>query len=434
MFMPPNSRYRLYGARMSYPRLLGHLLFGNFNGTRKDVEALEREVEKDLGRKHALALMHARNGVYLGVKHSITPDKNEVILSPYTIVEVVNMVIVAGGVPVFADVVPHTCNIDPDSIEPLITDRTAAVIVTHLHGLLSDVERIREICDRHGLKLFEDAAQAYGARIGDTKAGAFGDAGMFSFGMMKNINSFHGGMLVTDDTDLYEKAKAENAQWDVMPKSNVFKRMLQGGFLSAATLPAAFKSFTYWLFRYGYLNDVDALMRWSRSENNPVRQTEMPEKYKWQTPNILARFTREQLPNVDAEYRKRLEIARIYHEGLKDVAEIETPPWREDGSHTYMSYPIVIDDRVSLMKYLLRHGRDVAMQHMRNCADLDVFDQYRRDVPGAERTANSILLLPTYPRYGKAEARKTVALVRKYFESRDTVEATQLPEAALAAE
>lgn len=415
MFLPPASRYRLYGAKFKYTRLIGSLLFPEKDGgKRKNVAALEDAVKKDLGVDYALALIHARVGVYLAVKNSITPEKNEIILSPYTIVEVINMVIVAGGIPVFADVEPHTCNIDPRGIEPLITDKTAAIMVTHLHGLLCDMDFINALAKKHDVKVFEDAAQCYGAAKNGVKAGAFGDAGIFSFGMMKNINSFHGGMLVTNDKALYEKCKAEIADWPIVPVSNVFKRMLQGGFLTLATFPLQFKLFTFWLFRYGYLNDVDALMKWSRSENNPVRQTEMPEKYMYNTRDILAKFTLEQIPHVDANAKPRMKLAKLYHEGLKNSQQLDLPPLPEDGSHTYMSYPIVAEDRMSMMKYLLRHGRDVANQHMRNCADLDVFDEFRRDCPGAEKASKSIILLPTYTGYGMKEAQKTLEVTQRY--------------------
>ena len=417
MFLSPKSRYRLYGAKLSYPRLLLNLIFSNYKSeARQDVELFEAEIAADLGKKYAVALMHARNGVYLGVKHSISKERNEVILSPYTIVEVINMVIVAGGKPVFADVVPNTCNIDASSVESLITDKTAALIVTHLHGLLCDMDEIVEICSKHDILLFEDAAQSYGASQNGVKAGAFGDAGMFSFGMMKNLNSFHGGMIVTDNQEIYKACKAENETWPIMTKKLVFNRMLQGSFLSLATHPLIFKTFTYWVFRYGYLNDIDSLMKWSRSENNPVRRKEMPDKYKFQTPNILAKFSREQLPKVDELAKQRLATALLYHKGLSSIKSIELPPLRLDGSHTYMSFPIVVEDRTALMKYLMKNGRDVALQHMHNCANLDIFQDFKRDVPGAEKTANSILLLPTYPSYGLSEAAKTLSLVQRFFE------------------
>ena len=104
------------------------------------------------------------------MKDLVQPGRR-VVLSPYTLSDVVNMVVVAGAEPVFADVERETCNIDPAQVEELIDDSTDAVIVTHLHGLICDMDRIGAICRERGVALIEDAAQACGPQCGGRRAG-----------------------------------------------------------------------------------------------------------------------------------------------------------------------------------------------------------------------------------------------------------------------
>jgi dTDP-4-amino-4,6-dideoxygalactose transaminase len=105
----------------------------------------------------------------------------------------------------------------------------------------------------------------------------------------------------------------------------------------------------------------------------------------------------------------------IYHEGLADLSGIVLTPMRNDSSHVYLYFPIQVDDRDKLQRYMIRHGRDVAIQHIGNAADYDCFKKYRLDCPNARRTASSVLLLPTYPGYRPTEARKNVKIIRRFF-------------------
>src|SRR5204863_3172195 len=99
------------------------------------------------------------------------------ILSPYTLYDVVNMVLAAGGIPCFADIDEDTCNISALEVERLVGPETGAVMVTHLHGLVGSLDRINAICEQRGVPLVEDACQAFGARHGGRRAGTIGTMG-----------------------------------------------------------------------------------------------------------------------------------------------------------------------------------------------------------------------------------------------------------------
>ena len=126
----------------------------------------------------------------------------EVITTPFTFASTTHAIVRKGLTPVFADIKPSDCTIDPTSIEQLITPHTSAIIPVHVYGNLCDVEAIQEIADRYDLKVIYDAAHAFGVKLNGVSAAGFGDASMFSFHATKVFNSIEGGAVCFKDPAL----------------------------------------------------------------------------------------------------------------------------------------------------------------------------------------------------------------------------------------
>ena len=131
---------------------------------------------------------------------------DEVIVPPYTFIATASACVQVNAVPVFADIDPDTYNLDPKAAEAAITDRTKAIIAVHIAGCPADLDAFRELAQRRGLRLIEDAAQAHGAEWRGRRVGALGDAGTFSFQASKNLNAGEGGIVLTDNPELYNHA------------------------------------------------------------------------------------------------------------------------------------------------------------------------------------------------------------------------------------
>jgi len=126
----------------------------------------------------------------------------EVIVPPYTFVATASAVLKVNAVPVFADIDLTTLNIAPEAVEAALTDRTAAIIPVHFGGLPADMDALTAIARKHGLRIIEDAAHAWGSKWKGKGCGAIGDLGGFSFQASKNITAGEGGIVLTDDEDL----------------------------------------------------------------------------------------------------------------------------------------------------------------------------------------------------------------------------------------
>lgn len=411
--MPPQPRFRFYHSPANYLMAARDILSGRLK-TGNAVAEVEERIARMIGIDHALGMPQGRAGIYMLLSVLLKPGQ-KVILSPYTLYDVVNMVICAGGIPVFADVEEGTCNIDADEVERLIGEDTGAVMVTHLHGLVCDIDRIAAVCRARNVPLLEDACQAFGARLGDRWAGTIGDAGFFSFGRAKNINSFFGGMVVTRRQDLRDAIAEKMETLPYMSTKALLKRMghcLMGDIL---TTPPVFKLFTFWLFRFGVLHDIKSVNKQLDTEDNPVRRDKLPPRYAVRMTPTQARLVAAQLDRVDGNARKRTALAKVYHDGLKGIPGLGMPPMHEDGSHIYLSFPIQVEERADLVKFLMRHGRDCVIQHIRNTADLPCFEEFARNCPQARKTADQVILLPTYPGYKRSEADKNIAVIQRYF-------------------
>lgn len=132
-------------------------------------------------------------------------QSDEVILPPYTFNATLSSILMNNATPVFADIEPGTYNIDPDSIEKVITSKTKAIIPVHIGGRACDMDRIMAIAKKHGLYVIEDSAHAHGSEFNSKKVGSIGDAGSFSFQASKNLTCGEGGFITTNNTKLYEQ-------------------------------------------------------------------------------------------------------------------------------------------------------------------------------------------------------------------------------------
>jgi dTDP-4-amino-4,6-dideoxygalactose transaminase len=160
-----------------------------------------------LGQKHVVGVSSCTMGLALTLEALGIGRGDEVITTPMTFVATPNAALFHDAIPVFADVEPRTGLIDPAAVEAAITPRTKAVIAVHLYGQLSDMRRLRAICDRHGLALVEDAAHAIEAENDGVGVATPGDAAVFSFYATKTMTSGDGGAVVVRDPALYDRLR-----------------------------------------------------------------------------------------------------------------------------------------------------------------------------------------------------------------------------------
>ncbi|MCK5254422.1 MAG: DegT/DnrJ/EryC1/StrS family aminotransferase, partial [Deltaproteobacteria bacterium] len=158
-----------------------------------------------IGTKHALALNSCTAGLHLSMIVSGLKPGDEVITTPMTFGATGNSIIHTGAKPVFVDINLPTMNIDTDKIEEKITPKTRAILPVHFAGRPCQIEKIKDIAQKHNLLLIEDAAHSIEATYHGQKIGTIGDLTVFSFYVTKNLVTGEGGMITTDNDEYAEK-------------------------------------------------------------------------------------------------------------------------------------------------------------------------------------------------------------------------------------
>lgn len=170
------------------------------------INQFEATTAQVCGVKHAVSVPHATSALHLAFATLGLKAGDEVIVPDVTWIASVAPVYQTGADAVLVDITPDTWCIDPAAVERAITPRTKAIMGVDLYGSMCDWPALRKIADRHGLKLVEDAAEALGSKLDGRPAGSHGDMAVLSFHGSKTVTTGEGGMLLTDDTDLYKRA------------------------------------------------------------------------------------------------------------------------------------------------------------------------------------------------------------------------------------
>jgi dTDP-4-amino-4,6-dideoxygalactose transaminase len=211
----------------------GRYILGDF------LDRFEREFADYIGCKHCIGVGNGLDALRLSLLAFDFPAGSEIIVAANAYIAAMLAVDSLGIKNVLADADYKTCNISPEEIKKKITPKTKAIIAVHLYGKVCDMNKIREIAKRHGLKVIEDAAQAHGAKLGEQKAGNLGDVAAFSFYPTKNLGALgDGGAVCTNDDGIADKVRLLRNYGSRTKYYNVIKGVnsrlddLQAAFLS----------------------------------------------------------------------------------------------------------------------------------------------------------------------------------------------------------
>jgi len=168
---------------------------------------LEEAFKKKFNFKHALLTSSCTGGMHMGLRALGIKEGDEVIVPELTWVATASVVYYLGATPTFVDVDRDTWTIDPSSVEEAITERTKAIMPVHLYGHPANMEEIIKIANKHNLKVLEDAAPAIGAKCHDRYCSTYGDVSVFSFQGAKMMVTGEGGIVLTNDDNVFNKIK-----------------------------------------------------------------------------------------------------------------------------------------------------------------------------------------------------------------------------------
>lgn len=366
----------------------------------------------------ALPVGRARGGLLLLLQLLISPQRRRVLLSPYTLPDVVAMVRFAGGEPVFVDHCPGSTQLDPLAVERHLDQRVAALLVTHYHLNQMGLPQWRERCHAVGARLLEDCAISLGGQlqIGANPAercsvGLVGDAGVFSFSAFKFVNHFWGGAIVTRDAELHAALAARLA---AMPRLGPFAdhtqyRGIIGFDIATRHLPFRLITHPHLLRQQRRVGAVPSIAP-PRLDSTKLR----PSLASRPGAVALAQWQRK-LRLVAPRQAHRVRLAAIYRAqlgshivGLQDSGDGALNSEQEQlwqGS-CFANLPIAVpaERRGALQSQLLERGFDVGLNHYPNAHRHPAFSNCGGSSAAVDQLCATMLTLPTHPRVSAEDA------------------------------
>ncbi|MBN1034641.1 LegC family aminotransferase [Clostridium botulinum] len=264
------------------------------------VNKFEKDFSKYIKTNKAIVTMNGTTALELALRTLDIGEGDEVIVPSLTFISPVNTIRYVGAKPVFVDVCRDTWVMNADKVEEMITTKTKAILPVHIYGHPVDMDKIVKIAQKHNLYVIEDATESLGSLYKGKTTGTLGDIGCFSFNGNKLITTGAGGMLVTNNEKIGERAKYLSTQTKTILNNGAF-----------------------------YHEEVG---------------------YNFRMPNVLAAMGCAQLENIDKYIDKKRKNAQLYNKLLKGVKGITLPIEKENVKNIYWLYSILIEDNYPLKR------------------------------------------------------------------------------------
>jgi perosamine synthetase len=355
-----------------------------------------------------IPLGRARTGLYLLVKNALTPTRSRVIMSPYTIADVVNMVRFAGGQPVFVDFVPNSTNVDIDHLGTLVDDRTACVLLTHYHVSQAKTLRIVELCRERGVKLFDDCAICLGASFMGRPIGTLTDASVFSLSGFKILNFIWGGFIATKDAEQFRTISKEVASWPRLHARQYLTMGLEVFKYKVLTNPMVFPLAFGVRSRLVQKGEIKNIIPRALIETRSLDETILSRP----SVSALAEWNRKfgEIPVINAHRRA---IAAIYDKTFRNISVSAETDDAVRATSSFWHYPIIVgaDKREHIYREVLRRGFDVGLMLYPNVHETEPYAMIEGRSSNVSILARSMITLPTHVRVTASYAERLAACV-----------------------
>jgi perosamine synthetase len=332
----------------------------------------EKKFADYIGVKYAIATNSCSASLHLAMKVMHIEDC-EVITTPMTFVSTNHAILYNNGIPVFADIYPDTLNINPDKIKELITDKTKAIVVVHYGGHPCDMDVINEIAQRHNLVVVEDVAHGCGGEYKGKKLGSLGNIACFSFHAVKNLATADGGMITTDDPEIYSRLL--KLRWLGITKDTWSREDKDK--------------------KYSWYYDIEEV------------------GYKYHMNDIAAAIGLVQLEKLDDMNDRRRQITEKYNTEFADLDWLETPTTKSYAKSACHNYVIKVNERDRLNTYLQENGISTGVHYIPN-NHYQMYKNCRGDTPVCEKVWTKLLTLPLFPDLTKDELDMIIEKIRSF--------------------
>ena len=346
-----------------------------------EVHAVEKKIQELTNSRYSVVVSNGTAALHCACIAAGIKEGDEVITTPLTFAASANCTLYVGARPIFADINPETYNIDPNSIEQKITNKTKAIIAVDFTGQVVEIEKIKKICDKYGLIFIEDAAHAIGTKYNGQPVGALADMTCFSFHPVKTVTSGEGGAITTNDEKLYHNLILAHA--------------------------------------HGIERNEDYMI--DAPHEGPWCYEQVSLGYNYRMTDIQAALLSSQLDKLDGFKRRRKKIVEKYNQAFEEMPELTIQ--KEISASDTCRHLYIIQLNLEKLQCTRRKFFDAlsaeGIQPQVHYMPIYWFPYYRKlgyekcICPNAERIYERIMGIPLYPQMTDNDVDDVITAVKK---------------------
>jgi dTDP-4-amino-4,6-dideoxygalactose transaminase len=387
------------------------------NKSEKASEELILEFEQSFaaryGLKRGLAVSKARVALFLLLKTLPLKKGGEVIISALHIADFVNMIRLAGFVPIVADLQHDNYCVDYDDLEKKISSKTVLFIVTSLSGYAPNMECIQAISNKYHIPFVEDCSQAVESYYNGQRLGSFGIASIFSLSLAKPICTISGGMILSKDENLLNEIRKIVKTFNPTSKVDLALEAIKNLAIKLATSKVFFRWFTFPSL-ISTRKQSDLFSNYQKSNKTVVLRQEMPKQFLstfcWQQ----AKLGLSQLETMEGREHKKVKAGSYLFQKIASNDKVRLPTNEKRGGNSFWLFPVIAENAIDLKHYLFQRKIDTSGLMLSCLADEPSFADLKFDSPNARKLKQSTLFLPMYSNISQVELDQIIKAMTDY--------------------
>lgn len=381
----------------------------------KDKTNLITKLKKNLKIQpnyHLLLTSKGRVSLYLIIKYLINKNKKKkIIMSPYTIFDLVNTVISAGGEPVFVDFEKNSFNLNESQIQSIIKQGSVCCILITHYSVNSNLFKIKK--KFKDTIIVQDCAIALTSLINSKSIACYSDYAFFSFNVFKFISAIFGGAIITQNNEFKKFFKRETRGWKEYNSKDLIKYYIKGLKFKILTNKYIFNLISFPIIKFGDLFKIKFIQKNSKNDPDPFKNNLFLDHNK-------RRLKSSQLQNIleQSKYIHDYSIIRNknFDRYFKEIQNKKIIKFaKHKGSeNSCINFPIIIRDKEKFSNYLYKENIDHSKYFYRDCSNLNIFKKYKTNCKNVKNLSNKLIFLPTHHEITSHQLENIIKKINSY--------------------
>ncbi len=377
----------------------------------KKIQTFEQQFANYMGAKHALAFPYARTAIYYAIKAKKLPEGSEILMPPITIKPILDMVLACGLKPVFVDIHPDTLTFDIEKLKAAITPQTKSVLITYLFGMVPNLDEMISLCKEHQLFIMEDFSQCLNGKFKGKKVGTFGDVGIYSSSSIKTLDTYGGGLVVSDQDQLIAQMRKFQSELRPTKRIDLLKKIVTNLVRNVATTRYVFHFAVFPLIRMMTKKQEGSMIRHVGNRATSMLKN-IPDEWFSKYTSLQADIGLKILPHIEAGDQERVQNVELVKSLAKGPAH-RFPMGVQNSQNVYWQMMVYVSSAEKAQKFFQLNKVDTSTTSLVNISNLPSYP-YQGHTPNAAEIHKNGLFLPAYPGLPKKDVQHIVQTLKSF--------------------